>query len=650
MPLFDKKDKSRYATFTRRSVGMGGAMAAVFAVLGGRLYQLQIRDGEQYKVEAEDNRVSERLIAPPRGRIMDRFGVELANSRRNYRVLLVSEQATEGVEAALDAIGKVVLLSDQQKKRVIHDIAVNKKFVPVPVVENLSWEEFSRVNLHLPYLAGVQCDVGESRDYPFGKELVHILGYVAPVSPEEQQRDDDPLMSMPGMRIGKRGIEKQFDKEIRGKAGASRVEVNAYGRNIRELGKDPGGPGEDVYLTIDRQVQALADQKLGDESAAMVVMDVNNGDVIAMSSTPGFDPNLFNVGLSGAQWHDLTTDDHKPLLNKVTSAIYPPGSTFKTAVALAAIESGLATPDYHVTCNGRMTVGNHTFNCWAWTTYHRGHGTLDVEGGIKNSCDVFFYETARRLGIDAIEQAARKLGLGSVTGIELPGEHSGLIPSRAWKQKTYKQAWQPGDTLSVGIGQGYVTVTPLQLVQQAARLASGKAVAPRLVHSVGGKVVPRPEAAKLDFTDEALARVRNGMNRVMNEGGGTAYNWRIPVPGFEMAGKTGTAQVRAYTNEEHARGITKNSALDWKLRDHALFIGYAPVNDPKYAIVSIIEHGAVVSHPHVAMARDVLLFCQQRDPARMTPAYPVLNSASAAPDKMRADAATSSTKLAKAGE
>ena len=637
MPLFDKKDKSRYATFTRRSLGLGGGMAAVFAVLGGRLYQLQIRDGDQYMVEAEDNRVSERLIAPPRGRIIDRFGVELSNSRRNYRVLLVSEQASEGVKAALDTIGEVILLSDQQKRKVMHDIAMNKKFVPVPVAENLSWEEFSRVNLHLPYLPGIQCDVGETRDYPFGSELVHILGYVASVSEQELQQSDDPLMSLPGMRIGKRGIEKQFDKQIRGKAGDSRVEVNAYGRVIRELGKDPGEPGEDVYLTIDRQVQALADQKCGSDSCAMVVMDCNNGDIIALSSTPGFDPNWFNVGLSNQQWHDLTTDDHKPLLNKVTSGIYPPGSTFKTAVALAAIEAGLATPDYHVTCNGRITVGNHTFNCWAWTTYHRGHGSLDVEGGIKNSCDVFFYETARKLGIDPIEQAARKLGLGSITGIELPGEHSGLIPSRAWKQKTYKQPWQPGDTLSVGIGQGYVTVTPLHLVQQAARIASGKAVSPRLVHSVGGKVLPRPEPAKLDFTDEALARVRSGMNKVMNEGGGTAYSWRIPVPGFEMAGKTGTAQVRAYTNEEHARGITKNSALDWKLRDHALFIGYAPVQDPKYAIVSIIEHGAVVSHPHVAMARDVLLFCQQRDPARLPTAYPPTNSASAEPPESKDD-------------
>src|SRR6201996_9594031 len=283
MPLFNKKNKPRSPPSPRRTLGLGGGMTLVFGVLAGRLYQLQIRDGDQYMTEAEDNRINERLLAPPRGRIFDRFGVELANNRRNYRVLLVSEQATEGVEEALDQIGKVILLSDQQKKKILHDIAMNKKFVPVPVAENLSWEEFSRINLHLPYLPGIQCDMGETRDYPFGPELVHILGYVASVSEQEQQHDDDPLMSLPGMRIGKRGIEKQFDKEIRGRAGASRVEVNAYGRVIRELGKDSGEPGEDVYLTIDRQVQALADQKCGGDSCAMVVMDCNNGDIIALS-------------------------------------------------------------------------------------------------------------------------------------------------------------------------------------------------------------------------------------------------------------------------------------------------------------------------------------------------------------------------------
>ena len=632
MPLFDKKDKSRYATFTRRSVGMGGGMAAVFAVLAGRLYQLQIRDGDQYMVDAEANRISERLIAPPRGRIVDRFGVELANNRRNYRVLLVSEQATEGVANALDAIGKVIQLTDQQKKKVMRDIANNKKFVPVPVVENLTWDEFSRVNLHLPYLPGVQPDVGESRDYPFGGELVHILGYVASVSPQDMEADSDPLMSLPGMRIGKRGIEKQFDREVRGRAGASRVEVNAYGRIIRELGKDAGGPGEDVYLTIDRQVQQLADQSLAGQSAALVVMDVNNGDVIAMSSTPGFDPNLFNVGLSGEQWHALTTDDHKPLLNKVMGGTYPPGSTFKPAVALAAIEAGIATPDYRVSCNGVFNFGGHAFHCWQ----HRGHGALDVVGGLQHSCDVFFYETARRLGIDKIEDAARRLGLGAPTGIELPGERSGLMPGRTWKQKTYKQAWQQGDTLSVGIGQGYVTATPLQLCQQVARIASGKAVSPRLVHSVGGRPQPRPEVVSLGFSDDALARVREGMNSVMNIPGGTGYGFRGTVePGFEIAGKTGTAQVRAYSAEEHQRGMTKDAALQWKLRDHGLFICFGPVANPKYAAVCIVEHGAV-GHPQVLAARDVLNFAMKRDPSSLPAAYPMTSADTAQPKQQSA--------------
>ncbi len=635
MPVFDKKDKSRYTAFTRRTLGLGGGMTAVFAVLAGQLYRLQILNGDEYKIAAEDNRVSERPVAPPRGRIIDRFGAELANNRRNYRVLIVSEQATQGVKEALDAIGKVIQLTDQQKKKALAEIAANKKFVPVPVVENLSWEEFSRINLHLPYLPGVQPDVGQTRDYPFGKEMVHVLGYVGSVSPDDIKDDDDKLLDLPGYRIGKRGIEKAFDKDVRGEAGDSRVEVDAYGRIRRELGKNAGAPGQDVWLTIDCELQRFADQRLGDESAAAVVMDVETGDVLSLSSTPGFDPNWFNVGLTGPQWRDLTTSDYKPLLNKVTSGIYPPGSTFKTALALAAVEAGIATPDYRVHCNGVYNFGGHAFHCWQ---HKGGHGSLDLEGGLKNSCDVFFYETARRLGIDKIEEAARKLGLGANTGIELPGEHSGLIPSRAWKQKTYKAAWQQGDTLSVAIGQGYITATPLQLCQQAARLASGKAVSPRMVHSVGNRLMPRPPAPKLDFSDEAMARVRVGMNRVMNEPGGTAFAWRIPDPGFEMAGKTGTAQVRVYSKEEHAGGLKSNASLQWKLRDHALFIGFAPVQQPRYAIVCMIEHGATVPHPHVQMARDILLFAQKRDTLGKPTAYPVTSAALPARTKGAANA------------
>jgi penicillin-binding protein 2 len=623
MPIFDRKDKSRYATFTRRTLMMSGGMTAVLGLLGGRLYQLQIRDGALYRTASEDNRVNERLVAPPRGRIMDRFAVELANNRRNYRLLLVAEQAAGGAEAALETIGHVIQLSDQQKKRVLHDLAINKKFVPVVVAENLSWDEFALLNQHLPYLPGVQPDVGETRSYPFGSEISHLLGYVAPVSQDDKKSDDDdPLLDVPGFRIGKRGIEKEFDSEVRGEAGASRVEVNAYGRVIRELSSEPAHPGKDIYLTIDRELQHFTDQRLGNESVACVVMDAQNGDILALSSTPGFDPNLFNVGITQDEWRTLTTDDHKPLLNKALSGVYPPGSTFKPAVALGAVDAGL--DKLTVFCTGSISFGNYEFHCWK----KGGHGHVDLKRGIQASCDVFFYETARRLGIDKIEEAARKLGLGAATGIEIPGERSGVIPSRAWKLATFGVPWQQGETLNTGIGQGYVLVTPLQLCTQAARIASGKAVTPRVAHVVGHTPQPRPVPDPLLFSDKALAAVREGMNAVTNEPGGTAFAWRITQPGFEMAGKTGTAQVRKISREEHLAGVKKNEALPWKLRDHALFIAFAPVANPRYAAAIVMEHGAVAAHPHVQMVRDILLFAQQRDILNLRTAYPV-NAAAA---------------------
>ena len=619
MPLFDRKDKSRYATFTRRTLMVSGGMTAVFGVIAGRLYQLQIREGDQFMTRAQANSVSQRLVAPPRGRILDRFGVELANNKRNYRVLIVAEQASEGVDAAIDTIGKIIYLSDRQRARVKHDVAASKPFAPVPVAENLSWDEFARINLHLPYLPGIQPDVGETRDYPFNAELSHILGYVAAVSPEEKAQDDDPLLGLPGFRVGKRGIEKEFESDIRGKAGSSRVEVNAYGRVIRELGRDPGTPGSDVYLTIDCQLQRFVAERLGDQSAACVVMDAQSGDVLALTSTPGYDPNLFNAGITGPQWQALTGDDHKPLLNKAIAGSYPPGSTFKTAMALAAVDNGMA--DLVVDCTGSMRLGDHVFYCDAWRI--GGHGHVNLPRGIQVSCDIFFYEVARRLGIDKMAEAAHAIGLGSPTGIELPGELGGLIPSQAWKLARFGVPWQPGETLVNGIGQGYVLATPVQLCMQAARLATGRAVAPRLVHEVGTALEPRPLPAPLPFSDKAFAMVREGMSMAVNQPGGTAYGWRITQPGFEIGGKTGTAQVRRISKEERATGVKGNSELPWNLREHALFIAFAPVANPRYAMSIVIEHGGARNEPQVEFARDIMLYVQQRDPLKLPNAYPV---------------------------
>jgi len=625
MPLFDRKDKSRYASFSRRTLMLGGGMTGVFAVLAGRLYQLQILNGDQYMTEAEDNRVSQRLVPPPRGRILDRFGVELATNRRNYRVVLVAEQATDGIGAALDRIAKVIELPPHQKERVLHDLTQNKRFAPVLVAENLSWDEFARLNLHLPYLPGVQPDVGETRSYPFGPELSHVLGYVAAAGPDDKKYDDDPLLDQPGFRVGKRGIEKEYDGQMRGSAGASRVEVNAYGRVIRELNSLAGAPGKDVYLTIDRDLQRFVQQQLGDQSAACVVMDTSNGDVLALTSTPGYDPNLFNVGITNEQWHGLVTDDHKPLLNKAVSGAYPPGSTFKTAMALGAVDNGLV--DLQVNCNGTLTLGDHDFHCWSWKT--GGHGHVDLHRGIQVSCDIFFYEVARRLGIDKMEETARALGLGATTGIEIPGELGGFIPSRAWKLAKLGIPWQQGETLVNGIGQGYVLTTPLQLCMLAARIASGKAVTPHIAHEVGLTLEPRPEPAPLPFSEAAFEAVRSGMSAVTNDPGGTAYAHRITQAGFEMAGKTGTAQVRRITKEERQSGIRSEASLPWDLREHGLFIAYAPVGVPRYACSVIVEHGAT-GHPQVDMARNILLYAQQRDPVKLPVAYPI-HAAEAAP-------------------
>ncbi len=499
----------------------------------------------------------------------------------------------------------------------LREIAQNKKFAQVPIAENLTWEEFALINMHLPYLPGVQPDVGETRAYPYGAEMSHVLGYVAAASQKDQENDDDPLLSQPGFRVGKRGIEKEYDVEMRGEAGASRVEVNAYGRVIRELSNKPGIPGKDVYLTLDCQLQRFAEERLGDESAACVVMDTNTGDVLALASTPGYDPNLFNVGISNQQWYALTHDDHKPLLNKALSGSYPPGSTFKPAMAMGAMDNGLE--DLQVFCTGSVTLGNHTFHCWK----KGGHGHVDLRRGIQVSCDVFFYEVARRLGIDNMEAAARALGMGAPTGIEIPGEIAGFIPSRAWKLARYGIPWQPGDTLSAGIGQGYVVVTPIQLCTVAARLASGKALVPRITKVVGNRLQPRPIPGDLPFSQKAFDMVRSGLFAVCNEPGGTAYAWRITQPGFEMSGKTGTAQVRRISKEEHLTGVRKNESLPWNLRDHALFFAFAPSTSPRYACMVLLEHGAVGAHPHVQMARDILLFAQQRDPVKLPTAYPV---------------------------
>lgn len=608
-----QRDQERERLFTRRSLLLGLGQASLFGALGARLYYLQVVEADKYVTLAEDNRMNMRLLVPPRGRILDRFGEVLATSRLNYRVVLVREQAPN-VEATLDAIARLITVSEADRRRVLRDVRRKRAFVPVMVREDLSWEEVARMEVNAPDLPGVSIDVGQSRLYPHTEAVGHILGYVGAVSEVDlKSGNGDPLLELPDFRIGKNGIEKTHDQALRGVAGASQVEVNSVGRVIRELNRDDGRPGRDVELTIDIALQEFVRERVGEESTAAVVIDCRNGEILSLVSAPAFDPNLFSTGLKATDWEELQSHPKTPLTNKAVAGQYSPGSTFKMITALAALEAGVITPTQTVNCPGHFELGERRFHCWK---YKGGHGALNLAEALMQSCDVYFYEIARRMGIDKIADMALRLGLGGVQGIELPGERPGLIPTRAWYQRRRGTSWPQGETINASIGQGMILATPLQLATMTARIASGLAITPHLTRKIGGRA-PQDRAhadpASLGLNPQHLTLVQKGMGMVTNDQRGTGYKARITEPGLEMAGKSGTAQVRIISKAERDAGVKKNEDLPWRFRDHALFVGFAPVNNPRFACAVVVEHGGGGSSVAGPMVRDILLETQKRD-------------------------------------
>ena len=617
-----RQDALRQKLFTRRAALLAGGQALLLAAIGGRMYQLQIAQSERYTVLADENRINLRLIAPVRGRIVDRFGVALADNRQNYHLVIVPEQAGD-IGATLDALDALIEVSETDRRRVLREARRKHSFVPIVVRANLSWHEMARVEIAVPELPGVSIDQGATRHYPFGETTAHVVGYVAAVS--EHELDGDPLLELPDFRIGKSGVEKAQDANLRGTAGTSQVEVNALGRVVRELTRVPGKPGQDAVTSLDLVMQQFVTRRCSTEqSVACVLLDAITGDILALVSSPGFDPVPFSTGLSSTMWQELSNDPRKPLSNKVIAGVYPPGSTFKPVVAAAALTAGVLTPETSFTCPGYLAFGNTTFHCWR----HGGHGTLRLRDAIKKSCDVFFYETARRVGIDRLAAMAHRFGFGGLLGLDIPGERSGLIATREWKFATTGSAWSQGETLIAGIGQGSVLATPLQLATMVARLVTGRAVIPRLVR-LGGLMPPGGDRGPGDFPSLGLAPhttalVVNGMNAVVNEQGGTAYAARILEPRLAMGGKSGTSQVRHISDYERAHGVRKVRQIPWKQRDHALFLAFAPVDAPRYVCATVVEHGGISGGGGSAVAapicRDILLEVQRRDPARRVPA------------------------------
>jgi penicillin-binding protein 2 len=612
--MLSRNDPNRQRSFTRRLALLAAGKLALLGVLGSRMYYLQVVEADKYRMMADDNRINLRLLAPPRGRILDRDGVVLADNQLNYRVVLVAEQ-TGSIPATLDTLSEIVPISEAERRRVMREVARKRKFLPTTVKENLSWEDVSRIAVNAPDLPGVMIDVGSTRLYPQGERMAHLIGYVAP--PAEADLTGDPLLELPDFRVGRNGIERIYDLAMRGRAGNTQLEVNALGRPIRELSRNEGEPGADVTLTIDAELQLMAATRLAkEESAAAVMMDVTNGDVLVLASHPSYDPHEFARGISGPAWRALLNNHRAPLTNKAVSGMYSPGSTYKMMVALAALESGVA-PEQRVFCPGHMDLGDNRFHCWK----KGGHGGVDMIDALMQSCDVYFYEMGRRLGADRMAEMSRRFGLGQTLSIDLPGERAGIIPTRAWKLARTGKGWAQGESLVASIGQGYVLTTPLQLATMTARLVNGGyAVVPHLTRDLvqDRRMVDRPAGnfPSIGVPQQHLALMLRAMRGVTNDPRGTAFRARILDASYAYGGKTGTSQVRRITEEERRVGLRKPDQVPWRERDHALFVGYAPVEQPRFAISVIVEHGGGGSAVAAPIARDLLHEAMKREKLR----------------------------------
>jgi penicillin-binding protein 2 len=629
---FRKGDGERSGLFTRRALLLGGAQMVLLSALAGRLYQLQVLDTQRFATLAEENRINLRLLAPSRGLIFDRTGQPLAINRNNFRVMVTSDRG-RGVELLVERLDEILNIGESERNRLVRELRRSRNAQPVVVRENLGWEEVARLEFNAPDLPGVFIDLGQTRDYPEGELMSHIIGYTGRVSDEDLAGRDDPVLQLATVRFGKKGVERSLEDDLRGRAGVLQVEVNAVGRVVRELDRTEGQPGANALLTIDLDLQHFAAERLKEQQAesehksgSVVVIDVVTGDVLAMISTPGFDPNTFARGITQGEWRELLESPERPLNNKAINGVYPPGSTYKVVTALAALESKAIDVTTRLPCLGFLTLGDIKFHCWLKT----GHGALNVVEAIANSCDCFFYEAARRAGVDRISEMATKLGFGRQSELGLPGESAGIQPSRAWKQEKYNKPWQQGDTFNLGIGQGYMNCTPLQLAIMTARIANGGyEVQPNLLLAKATsreELAPpppreQPTAPSLRINPQNMALVREGMVQVV--AAGTASNLRVDGqgklldPAFKFAGKTGTAQVKRITERERDMGITQYQ-LPWHLRHHALFVCWGPVDNARYACAVIVEHGMAGGATAGPIGRDVLVETMKRDPSRRT--------------------------------
>lgn len=632
---------------SRRALTLGGIKAALALGLAGRLYYLQVQEGREYTQLSDRNKYDFRILPPSRGRIYDDRGRLLAGNAEAYE-LSITPAYGDDLEMTLRRLMKLINLSEEEYKAIIEDAKGKASFLPVQIRADLSQREVARVVVRSPELPGVNFQRVEKRIYPQGILSGHLTGYINKATADEVA-SGVITPELKNLNTGKSGVEKSFETYLRGLPGRERILVNAVGRPIRTAVDEEPASGDDIQLNInmDNQLFALESLKKGQnkplklasprvqsalkdndelnriladgqstafedskgrivppETGSVVAMDIRTGAVKTLASSPTYDPNLFSGRLSSKDWNMLVDNPRTPLLNRSLTGQYSPGSTFKMVVALAALEAGVINEKTSFHCSGHKPVGNQDFHCWL----KDGHGHVNIMEAIERSCDVFFYEIGLKIGINRIADMARRLGLGDQTGIMMPGEKRGLIPTKAWKEEEIGQFWTLGETVNASIGQGYVLTTPLQLAVMTARIANGKkAVTPKLTkQEIEAHTSNQEEFAELDISPAALRIVQKAMRRVMNGSKGTARKYDLTYKGIPIAGKTGTVQVRAISKAEREQGIVDNADRPWKFRDHALFVCYAPYKNPRYAVSVVVEHGGSGSSAAAPIAKQVV--------------------------------------------
>lgn len=580
----------------RRLIILGGLFAGGAMVVGGQLFHLQVMNGGEYRNLAEDNRISLQPIPALRGRILDRNGRILVENSPDFQLSVIPE-LSGGIKTLLRRLQPYLQLPPDKIEKIVRQAQRQRVFLPLVIQSRLTWTQVNEIESKIHTLPGVSIQVQTTRSYPSGDTAAHLLGYLGEVN-EKDSLQFSAIHFRSGDIVGKTGMERMFELSLRGKEGFREMEVNAVGRHIRELKRQSPRPGPDMRLTIDVELQAEAERALLGQTGSTVCLDPNNGEILAMVSQPSYDPNQFIRGFSSDEWKKLVTDPARPMVNKAIQGQYPPGSTFKIVVALAALREGKLSPGTRHFCGGSVVRENHTFYCWK----HGGHGSVDLTKALEESCDVFFYKVSETIGIDAIERQAKSMGLGDVSGVGLEGEKPGLIPSRAWKRATYGHGWYPGETLISAIGQGAVLATPLQLAIMVAAVANGGLIFRPTFVPTPKDQKPKP-IRSIKVSPAHLAMVRKGLVAVLHGKTGTARQFKPEK--VMAAGKTGTSQVVKHKREKSGKLIKSN---DRELQDHALFVVYAPVENPRIALSVVVEHGGHGSTAAAPIAKRIIDF------------------------------------------